>query len=255
MHQLDKESGGFQEIVVYEAAQLFGETGKFRFLQFSDQAVQGAVDLNNPGRIVLEYPRAIIHVMECNRPSFENVFMIGHGIGTIASHYPDKRFKVAEIDGNVVELSRRYFDYRADNVEIGDGRHLLGKEEAGRLDYIIVDAFTRKGTPTHLTSLEFMKLTNEKLGSRGSLIMNLMGKPKGDRLINAIYSTLGEIYPYRTALSLRGAGEELRNIIVVGSSGAIECDSRELAGFEVIELDEGHIIWDSPHGDFLERIF
>jgi spermidine synthase len=40
--------------------------------------------------------------MECNDLAFENVFVIGHGIGTISRHYPEKWFKVAEIDEKVV---------------------------------------------------------------------------------------------------------------------------------------------------------
>lgn len=98
------------EISVYESTQLYGEIGKFRFLQFSDHAVQGAIDLNDPQRIVLEYPRAIIHLMNINEPLFNNVFVIGHGIGTIAGHFSNKRFSVAEIDEKVVELSRSFLD-------------------------------------------------------------------------------------------------------------------------------------------------
>lgn len=133
-----------QEITVYDANHLYGEIGKYRLLQFSDDAVQGAIDLKNPKRIVLEYPRAMIHLMESNDPSFKNMFIIGHGIGTIAGHYSDRQVMVAEIDEKVVELSREYFNYRNDNVVIGDGRQILSKVEAASLDYIIVDAFTKE---------------------------------------------------------------------------------------------------------------
>lgn len=245
MHQLAKELSMYQEITVYDAAQLYGETGKYRFLQFSDDAIQGAIDLKDPKRIVLEYPRAIIHLMESNDPSFENAFIIGHGIGTIAGHYPDKRFTVAEIDEKVVELSRVFFNYRKDNVVVGDGRQILRNEEPNRFDYIILDAFTKEGTPFHLTTMEFFKLTKEKLGSRGSIIMNLMGKSKNDKLINAIYTTLRETYAYAKAFSLPGEdAADLRNIIVIGSNKTIDFQPRAMAGFFEIELGQGHIIRD-----------
>jgi spermidine synthase len=159
LHLLFQEFSNNHEITVYDTSELYGEKGKFRIIQFSNEAVQGALDLNNPERIVFEYPRAIIHLMEFNDPSFEDVFVIGHGIGTIAGHFSEmKRFKVAELDDKIVELSKRYFGYRQDNVIIGDGRHILRSEEPHTYDYIILDAFTDKGTPRHLTSKKFFSL-------------------------------------------------------------------------------------------------
>ncbi|MEX1030094.1 MAG: fused MFS/spermidine synthase [Paenibacillaceae bacterium] len=238
MHQLAKEYSQYQE-----ANQLYGKTGKYRFLQFSEHAVQGAIDMKDPKHIVLEYPRAIIHLMDINEPFFERVFMIGHGIGTIASHYPDKQFRIAEIDEKVLELSRLYFEYHKDNVVIGDGFELLMNEEANRLDYIILDAFTKAGTPHHLTTLRFFQMTKDKLNARGSIILNLTGKANNDRLISAIYTTLKEVYTYSRAFSLPGEdASDVRNIIVIGSNKMIEFEPRAMAGFIEIELEQGHII-------------
>ncbi|WP_187768162.1 spermidine synthase [Paenibacillus sp. PL91] len=245
LHRLAKEFSMSQEISVYDANHLYGEIGKYRFLQFSDDAVQGAIDLKDTKRIVLEYPRAIIHLMEYNDPSFERLFMIGHGIGTIAGHYSDKQVTVAEIDEKVVELSRQFFDYRRDNVVIGDGRLILSREEPDSFDYIVLDAFTKEGTPFHLTTMEFFKMAHEKLNARGSIIMNLMGKAKNDKLMNAIYTTLKETFAYAKAFSLPGKDvSDIRNIIVVGSNKAIDFQMRAMAGFIEIELDPGHVMKD-----------
>lgn len=245
MYQLAQELSQGQVITVYDSAQLYGVIGKYRFLQFSDDAIQGAIDLRDPKRVVLEYPRAIIHLMECNAPSFEKVFVIGHGVGTIAGHYPDKNFIVAEIDEKVVELSRIFFDYDRDNVVIGDGRQILDNEEPNSFDYIILDAFNKEGTPYHLTTLEFFDMTKEKLRSTGSIIMNLMGRPNNDRLINAIYSTLRETFVYTKAFALQGEdAADIRNILVVGSNSNVEFQLRSMAGFIEIELGHGHIMMD-----------
>lgn len=242
MHLLAKESSQYSEMSVYDTTQLYGETGKYRFLQFSDDAIQGAIDLKDPKRIVLEYPRAMIHFMESDNPYFENVFVIGHGVGAIASHYKNKQFKIAEIDEKVVELSRTFFGYDKDNVTVGDGREILRKEETNAFDYIILDAFTKEGTPFHLTTVEFFGMTKEKLNSRGSLIMNLMGKAKNDKLINAIHTTLRETYAHSKAFYLPGANaSDIRNIILIGSNRTIE-SPKEMAGFVEIELGQGHII-------------
>jgi spermidine synthase len=245
LHLLAKELSTFNEIAVYDTNQLYGKMGRYRCLQFSDDSIQGAIDLKDPKRIVLEYQSAMIHLMELNNPSFNRVFVIGHGIGTIAGHYPDKRFTVAEIDERGVELSKLFFGYRKDNVRVGDGRRILRNEEPNAFDYIILDAFTNKGTPLHITTLEFFEMTMEKLDSQGAIIMNLMGKPKNDRLINAIHTTLRETYAYTKAFSLPAVDEaDLRNMIIMGSNKTIDIQSQDTAGIYEIGLEQGHIIMD-----------
>jgi spermidine synthase len=249
MHLLAKELTEFNEIHVYDSSELYGRMGKYRLLKFSDEAVQGALDLKDPRRVVLEYQKAIIHLMEFNDPSFENVFLIGHGIGTIAGYYPNKRFTVAEIDEKVVGLSKRFFGYRMDNVVIGDGRQILREIEPNTLDYVFMDAYSAQGTPHHLNTLEFFNLTMEKLDSRGMFITNLVGKIRNDRLISAIYTTLGEVYTHKNAFFLKGENAaDAGNVIIVGSNRTIEFQVRDMAGFVETEIDEGHIIMDPGVG-------
>jgi spermidine synthase len=250
LHLLFKEFSNNHEITVYDTTVLYEKKGKFRIIQFSNEAIQGAMDLNNPEHIVFEYPRAIIHLMEFNDPSFEDVFVIGHGIGTIAGHFSEKRFKVAELDDKVVELSKRYFGYSKDNVVVGDGRHILRNEEAHSYDYIILDAFTHKGTPSHLTSKEFFSITKEKLDSRGSIIMNLMGKGVNDKLINAIHTTLSIEFAYTKSFFLPSEHvSDIKNIIIIGSNKPVGFQARNMAGFTEIELGQGHIIMDSDSSE------
>ncbi|MDF2669273.1 MAG: spermidine synthase [Paenibacillus sp.] len=214
-------------------------------MEFSGEAVQGAIDLNDPQRIVFEYPRAMIHLMEFNDPSFEDVFVIGHGIGTIAGHFAEKRFKVAELDAAVVELSKRWFGYSKDNVIIGDGRLILESEVSHAYDYIILDAFTDQGTPRHLTSKDFFGITRDKLDSHGSIVINLIGKGENDKQINAIHTTLSEVYGYTKSFSLPIDGEgPVRNIIIIGRNKPIGFQARHMAGFSEVELGRGHIIID-----------
>lgn len=245
MHsQLHRHSHN-HDITVYDTTELYGEKGSFRVMQFSNQAIQGAMDLNDPARILFEYPRAMIHLMEINLPSFENAFLIGHGIGTIAGYFADKRFKVAELDGEVVELSREYFGYSKDNVVIGDGRRILEGEAAQMYDYILIDAFTASGTPRHLISYEFFSTVRSKLLSNGYVLMNLIGKGDNDPLIHAIYSTLAEVFEYIKAFALPSEGaSDIRNIIMIGGSHPIRYQARHLAGFQEIQLGQGYLIWD-----------
>jgi spermidine synthase len=246
LYLLSKELSNHHEISVYDTTELYGEKGKFRVLQFSNKAIQGAIDLNNPERIVFEYPRAIIHLMEINNQTFVDVFVIGHGIGTIAGQFPERRFKIAELDEKVVDLSKRYFGYNKDNVIIGDGRHILESERSHTYDYIILDAFTDKGTPRHLISKEFFRLTRKKLDSKGSIIINLIGRGESDKLINAIHTTIREEYAYTQSFSLPSEGvTDIKNIIIIGRNKPIVAQTRKMAGFIEFEPGLGYIIKDS----------
>ncbi|RAV20307.1 spermidine synthase [Paenibacillus contaminans] len=245
MHFLFKQYVRNHEITVYDTNELYGEKGNFRVLQFSDAAVQGAMDLHNPGRVMFEYPRAIIHLMEFNNPDFEDAFLIGHGIGTIAGHFAKKRFKVAELNETVVELSRAFFGYDAENVVIGDGRLILEGEREQAYDYIILDAFTDKGTPRHLTSKSFFGMVRQKLESGGAFIMNLMGRGDNDSLINAIHTTLSEEFAYiKTFLLPSGETGDMKNMIMIGRSKPIGFQARQMAGFVEFAPRPGHIITD-----------
>ncbi|WP_379143845.1 spermidine synthase [Paenibacillus sp. sgz500992] len=245
MHPEFLKSKNNPEIQVYETTELYGERGRFRVLQFSGDAIQGALDLDHPRRVVFEYPRAMIHLMEAGEPYFEDVFLIGHGIGTIAGYFAEKRFKVAEVNAEVVKLSRQHFGYSQDNVIVGDGRRILEGEPERRYDFLLLDAFTADGTPRHLVSGEFFALARSKLNSRGSIIMNLMGRSEKDRLIGAIHTTLAGEFAYIKAFALPSEGTaDIRNIIIMGSGKPIHYQARQMAGFVEVTLGQGHVIRD-----------
>ncbi|MFD1990503.1 spermidine synthase [Paenibacillus nicotianae] len=233
------------QLSVYETNEFYNEKGSFRILQFANEDIQGAIDLHHPERILFEYPRAMIHLMELNNSEFQDVFVIGHGIGTIASHYPNKSFRIAEIDPLVLELSQTYFHYTLDNVQIGDGRLLLSAENNHQYDYIILDAFTTEGTPQHLISRTFFQLTATKLHDKGYLIINLIGKANHDMIINSISTTLYEVYTYIECFALPAERmSDTQNMIIIAGHQPIRYQGRHMAGFESKSLGQGYIIED-----------
>jgi spermidine synthase len=245
-----KTSGANADIEIYDTSELYGEKGSFRIMQFSGEAVQGAMDLERPERIVFEYPRAIIHLIKQNDPAFEDVFAIGHGIGTIAGFFAEKRFKVAELDDKVVELSKVWFGCRCEHVVIGDGRRLLGSEKPDTYDYMILDAFTAQGTPRHLISSEFFRIARDKLHASGAIIMNLIGRGDNDRLINAVHTTLCGHFPYTASFSMPSNRiTDAKNVIMMGSGKPIRFQARHMAGFAEFVPDPGHLILDGFEDD------
>lgn len=234
-----------QDLMVCDTQELYGEKGSFRILQFANEAIQGAMDLRDPKRILFEYPRAIIHLMEHNHPDLGYAFIIGHGIGTIPGYWAHRHVKVAEWDETIMELSKKYFGYTGDNVTVGDGRAVLEAQGSHTYDCIVLDAFTEKGTPRHLISEQFFALAYEKLDSQGSIILNLIGKGDHDPLISAIHTTLGEQFDYTRSFRLSSKGTSgMTNILIMGSHKPIGYQARQMAGFTEIHLTPGYIITD-----------
>lgn len=245
MYIIASETTPYNEITVFETNELFGRTGRYRCLRFADEAVQGALDLRDPARVVLEYPQALLHLMMRNNPSFERVFMIGHGIGTIPAHCPGRVFTVAEIDERVADVSREHFGYALDNIVVGDGRDVLSRQQEASFDYIILDAFTREGTPSHLTTLEFMRLARRMLRTHGMLLMNLAGKAGRDQRSASIHTTLGEAFRHTSAYFLpESPGSNVGNLLLAGCDRPVSADPREMAGFRERTLERGFVLAD-----------
>lgn len=222
MQLLAHEKGPHGELKIYDTTELYGELGKFRILQFADGAVQGAIDLRRPSRIVLAYQTALVGLMDAMRPSFGRAFVIGHGAGTIARHYGSDRIQAAEIDALVAEWSRVYFGCRHANVAIGDGRELLAATEPGSFDYVVVDAFTAEGTPPHLATLEFYALARDRLRDGGAMLLNVIGRGSGDKRVASMLATLQAVFPYAAAMSAEAPGGEAGdNLILVAGSRAL----------------------------------
>ncbi|MCM3626189.1 fused MFS/spermidine synthase [Paenibacillus glycanilyticus] len=234
---------GLDRFVVGDVTELYGKKGNFRVLQFSDEAMQGALDLDDPQRIVFEYPRAIVHLLEHNHQRLEHIFQIGHGIGTIARHFRRARFKTAELDARIVQASEQYFGYDGESIAIGDGRRILEGEEAETYDAIIVDAFTERGVPRHLTTDLFFSSAAGKLEAGGTIVLNVTGKGPNDRLIGALHATLRESFTHVLALMLPADGaSETRNILLIGRNRGIDYRARDMAGFVLFEPAPGHVI-------------
>ena len=108
----------------------------------------------------------------------------------------------------------------------------------------VLDAFTSRGTPPHLTTVEFFRLAADKLRFEGALLLNMMGRPQDDSMAEAIRSTLRRAFADVRCYSLPAPRErDRRNLIFVGSGASDGLDSKEI-GLREIELAEGYIIWD-----------
>jgi spermidine synthase len=245
MRTIVQETTLWNEITVYETGALFGMTGRFRCLKFADEAVQGAIDLKSPDRVVLEYPRALLHLLERNMPGLRRAFMIGHGIGTIPSRYPADAFTIAEIDGRVAAVSRDFFGYPWDNVVIGDGRALLEAEPPASYDAVLIDAFTKDGTPVHLTTVDCFEAAGRRMRGPGLLLLNLTGRMRGDRRIASIHAALALAFRHTAAFFLPASpGRPYGNVLLAGGGRPVSFDPDGMAGFRPFVPEPGYALRD-----------
>src|ERR671925_129377 len=96
------------------------------------------------------------------------VALLGNAAGTIARAYgrlfPRTRIDGVEIDGELSEIGRRYFDMRNPRLHLyhEDARPFLRRIDA-RYDVISVDAYRQPYIPFYLTTVEFFETVRNRL--------------------------------------------------------------------------------------------
>jgi SAM-dependent methyltransferase len=117
------------------------------------------------------------------------VGVVGLGTGTLAAYAEQgDYFRFYDINPMVVELSERYFTYRADardrgadvDVFLGDARIVMERQvESGqqqRFDVLAVDAFSSDAIPIHLLTEECHRLYWRHLRDDGVLAVHISNR-------------------------------------------------------------------------------
>jgi spermidine synthase len=167
--------------------------------------------------------------------------ILGNAAGTTArayGHYfPDTRIDAVEIDGEVTEIGRRFFDMRAPHLRTfaEDARPYL-RRTGERYDAIFVDAYRQPYIPFYLATSEFFRLCRDRLNPGGVVVINV-GHPEGeDDLEKDLTRTLGTsfasvlrdpIEPTNTLLIASAAPASARSLAVAEPS--LPPDVRPLA--------------------------
>ena len=153
-----------------------------RHLQFSPDALQSRMRLDDPYALIAPYTRQMMSFLLFN-PDPAHVLMIGLGGGSLAKfcyrHLPDTRITVIEIDERVIAL-REAFSVPPDDARLqvvhDDGVRYLA-ERADPVDAILVDAYDASGVAPSLASPNFFRDVSLNLAPNGVLVMNLHGQP------------------------------------------------------------------------------
>jgi spermidine synthase len=189
------------------------------------------------------------------------VAILGNAAGTTArayeQFYPSTRVDGVEIDSELSEIGRRYFDMNNPRLHLyhEDARPFIRRVDA-RYDVITVDAYRQPYIPFYLTTVEFFEEVRDHLSPDGVLVLNA-GHPKGEDAFEKVLSaTIGKAFPYvmrdpvkptntlivasRAPLSAAGLRRVPRQLRVVASEQTLE---PALRGGDVYTDDKAPVEW------------
>jgi spermidine synthase len=152
------------------------------------------------------------------------VAILGNAAGTTSRAYeeflPDTRVDGVEIDAELSEIGREYFDMNNPRLHLyhEDARPFLRRIDA-TYDVISVDAYRQPYIPFYLTTVEFFETVRDRLAPGGVLIVNA-GHPEGqDDLERVLTATIREVFP-----QLLRDPIESTNTLIVGSEAPLSAE-------------------------------
>jgi spermidine synthase len=169
------------------------------------------------------------------------IAILGNAGGTVAravGHYwPATWIDGVEIDGEVSELGRRWFDMRAPRLRTHtqDARPFLRRTDE-RYDAILVDAYRQPYIPFYLATREFFELARDRLAPGGRLIINVGHPRSSDALEKVLTATMRTAFPAvirvpseSTNTILVGGGNDLRPEAFAPAVASLPADLRPRA--------------------------
>ena len=201
----DKSSMG----LIYETESAYNyiqvqEVDGYRFLRLNEG--QGVHSIWHPSEFFYGGPwEQVLAGPFFNSPGVDpagikDMAIIGLAAGTTARQaatvFPDIRVDGFEIDPKIIEVGRQYFgmDIPQLTAFAQDGR--LGLAGSGRKYQLIsVDAYRPPYIPAHLTTLEFFQTVYNHLTPDGVMVINVGRAPSDRQLVDALYSTITQVFP------------------------------------------------------------
>jgi spermidine synthase len=161
----------------------------------------------------------------------ENLLLIGAAAGTVAGLYTDIYGPLpitgVELDPQILQVGTEYFRTNWPNYTpvAADGRRWLAQQTAGTsYDVIAVDAYRPPYIPFHLTTVEFFRLVHDRLSEDGVLAINVGRTPNNFALVDALVSTLRQVFADVYVVDEPGPPNTLGNSLVVATRQATTLD-------------------------------
>lgn len=177
-----------------------GENRELWFKGNGDYFLQSRVNVEKQKQLALVYSNMMMaSLLFCPQP--RRLLMVGLGGAAVTNFlsewFPNLKIDVVEIDGKVIEVSKKYFFLKESSryrTFEEDGRVFIQKRKGQELyDWIILDAFKSGSIPYHLKTHEFYKEIRTILEPNGIVSSNLYGK--GNSLKPRDTKTFMSVFP------------------------------------------------------------
>ena len=182
-----------------------------------------------PRELVLAYTRAAMLALALV-PNPRRILVVGLGGGSLPmflrSIFPLVHIDAVDIDPVVIEVARRFLDFRDDPslvVHLGDGQRFVdGVQQA--YDLIFLDAYGSDAAPAHLTTRNFLAAVRKANHPAGLVVSNLWG-PSMNPGFGSILRSYREVFNDLYLMELPG----VENRILLASARARFLQSADLA--------------------------
>ena len=158
-----------------------------------------------------------------------SLLLIGLAAGTIPRQhieiYGDIPIVGIELDPKIVEVGAEFFGMNETSMPslttlVGDGRYLLNQLDR-QFSVIGIDAYRPPYIPWHLTTVEFFEEVKARLTDDGVVAINVGRTDTDRRLVDALSSTLLQVYPSVHALDV----PQSFNTILIASRQPTDADN------------------------------
>ena len=172
------------------------------------EALESAVDLSDPLKLVVHYTRSLYGALYLH-PNPQRVLMIGLGGAgfhrLFSAAYPDALLHTVELDPKVLELCETRMGFKPTAktpVTVMDGRMFV-KRNKEQWDWLILDAFRGGFVPPHLKTEEFYRECAKRLSDRGVFVSNLHAT---SQLYYSDLKTIQKVFPQVVLFEVLGRG-------------------------------------------------
>lgn len=185
---------------------------------------QSAVYQHGSGDLVFWYTQAMAELTIQQRP--QSVLVLGGGAFTLPQHLserlPNATIDVVEIDPELKEISKDYFNYREPNNvnEIFTDARTYINQSSKQYDVILVDVYGDASIPFSLMTREYGQAIERLAAPNGMVIANIIGGMQGDAcrdVLEALDSAYRVGLPFALYKNESGKPEERANYIIVYS--------------------------------------
>jgi spermidine synthase len=149
------------------------------------------------------------------------IAILGNAAGTTAraygKYFPDTYVDGVEIDGELTDIGREFFDMRNPRLETftDDARPYLRRTDR-KYDAILVDAYRQPYIPFYLATTEFFELAKSRLNPGGVVMVNA-GHPEGSTdLEEVLGATMDDVFE----TVLRDPAEDTNTLLIASDAPA-----------------------------------